>query len=158
MAMSNISLNNRIIAFGCDHAGFVLQQRLMDKLKGLGFTVINCGTHDESSVDYPDFAKQVVDKVLHRQAEKGVLVCGSGIGMCIAANRHRGIRAACCYDGGQAMTARQHNDINILCLGSRISDEDMAFDCLVAFLQTEFEGERHQRRLDKIDSAYAPSE
>lgn len=152
MMMPTVSPNSRVIAFGCDHAGFLLQQQLMEKVKSRGFDVIDCGTTDQSSVDYPDFAMQVVNKILHYQAEKGVLICGTGIGMNITANRYRGIRAACCCDVNQTVIARQHNDINVLCLGSRISDETVVFDCLMAFLQTDFDGGRHQQRLDKIDS------
>ena len=154
--MANTSSDHSTIAFGCDHAGFLLQKQLMNTVKSLGFNVIDCGTMDQSAVDYPDFAKQVIEKILHHQVEKGVLICGTGIGMCITANRQRGIRAACCYDRSQAISARQHNDINVLCLGSRINDEKVALDCLMAFLQTGFEGGRHQRRLSKIDSALEP--
>ncbi len=141
-----------VIAFGCDHAGFLLQQHLIKTIKNLGYQVVDCGTHGESSVDYPDFAQRVVDQVLSGQAEKGVLICGTGMGMCIAANRHRDIRAACCYDADQAMRARQHNNINILCLGSRLTHETTALECIRAFLKTDFDGGRHQTRLDKIDN------
>ncbi len=143
--------HNSIIAFGCDHAGYVLQQHLMKIIALHGYSGINCGTHDQQPADYPDFAKLVVEKILTNQADRGVLICGSGIGMAITANRHRGIRAACCYDKFQTLMARQHNDINILCLGSRITDEKVAVECLTAFLEIRFEGGRHQRRLDKID-------
>ena len=153
--MPSTSSTPRIIAFGCDHAGFLLQQQLIAKAKSHGFDVIDCGTTDQASVDYPDFAERVVDKILQHQAEKGVLICGTGIGMNIAANRHRGIRAACCYDVNQTVIARQHNDINVMCLGSRISDEAIAFDFLMAFFQTDFDGGRHQKRLDKIDNNVA---
>ncbi|RZI45202.1 ribose 5-phosphate isomerase B [Candidatus Finniella inopinata] len=149
--MSEVIGSTSVIVFGCDHAGFLLQQHLMEKVKAHGFHVIDCGTDDELSVDYPDFAERVAERILHQKAEKGILICGTGMGMAIAANRHRGIRAACCYDANQATIARQHNDINVLCLGSRLSDEAVAFECVMAFLKTDFDGGRHQRRLDKID-------
>jgi ribose 5-phosphate isomerase B len=140
-----------VIAFGCDHAGYSLQQHLMKKVEKHKYVVVDCGTTDQQAVDYPEFAERVVKKVLEGQADRGVLICGSGIGMSITANRHRGIRAACCYDASQAFTARQHNDINILCLGSRVTSEKVALECLMAFLETTFEGGRHQQRLNQID-------
>ena len=140
-----------VIAFGSDHAGFLLKKRLLNLVEKQKYVVIDCGTMDQHPVDYPDFAERVFQKVLNHQADRGVLICGTGIGMAMAANRHRGIRAACCYDVYQTLMARQHNDANVLCLGERVVDEKMAHQCLITFLQTEFEGGRHQRRLDKID-------
>jgi ribose 5-phosphate isomerase B len=140
-----------VIAFGCDHAGYALQQYLIKIVEAHKYVVVDCGTTDQQSVDYPEFAERVVKKVLEEHADRGVLICGTGIGMSITANRHRRIRAACCYDASQAFIARQHNDINILCLGGRITDEKTASECLMAFLETAFEGGRHQRRLDQID-------
>ena len=141
-----------VIAFGCDHAGYLLKNKLIDFAEKQKYVVVDCGTVDHHSVDYPDFAERVVKKVLEQQADRGVLICGTGIGMCMAANRHQGIRAACCYDAYQTFMARQHNNANILCLGARILDEKTAFECLITFLQTDFEAGRHQRRIDKIDT------
>lgn len=141
-----------VLAFGCDHAGYDLQNYLMKVMEEHQYVVIDCGTTDQQSVDYPIFADRVVKKILEGQADRGILICGTGIGMSITANRHPGIRAACCYDPSQAIIARQHNDLNILCLGSRLSNKEAALECLKAFLETPFEGGRHQQRLDQIDS------
>lgn len=140
------------LAFGCDHAGFQLQQFLINFSEGQNFNVINCGTMNQNSVDYPDFAKLVIDKIQLQQADRGILICGTGMGMCITANRLSSIRAACCYDKEQTIIARQHNNINVLCLGARLTDDQTALECFKAFLETDFEGGRHQKRLDKIDA------
>jgi len=138
--------------FGSDHAGFKLKQFLINKYKDLGATPFDCGTHTAERCDYPDFAKQVVDKVLSTPYGKGVLICGTGIGMSIAANRHRHIRAACCYKPEIAKVSRKHNDINILCLGERVMDFDVAWECLQKFLTTNFENGRHKERIARLDT------
>lgn len=139
------------LAFGCDHAGYFLHTFLIDFAKSSSFEVIDCGAFDQSSVDYPDYAKCVSKKVLEGAADFGVLICGTGIGMSIAANKQKGIRAALCVTEYEAMMARQHNDANILCLGARVIGEGLAKQCLLAFLKSEFLGGRHQDRIQKIE-------
>lgn len=139
------------LAFGCDHAGIILKPFLLDFVKGLGYTVMNLGTNTSDSVDYPDFSCLVVQAVTSKKADFGVLICGSGIGMSISANRNPLIRAALCHHEYDARVARAHNNANILCLGARTIGVDLAKACLQTFLTTPFEGGRHQKRLDKIN-------
>ena len=139
------------IAFGADHAGYPLHTFLIEFAKASSFEVIDCGAFDQSSVDYPDYAKCVSQKILEKVVDFGVLICGTGIGMSISANRHKGIRAALCVTEYEAMMARQHNDANILCLGARVVGEGLAKQCLLAFLKSEFLGGRHQDRIQKIE-------
>ena len=143
--------NPLTIAFGCDHAGYPLHTILMDFAKFSSYEVIDCGTFDQSSVDYPDYAKGVSKKVLDGEADFGVLICGTGIGMSIAANRHKGIRAALCVTEFEAIMARQHNDANILCLGGRVVGEGLPKQCLLTFLKSEFLSGRHLERIKKIE-------
>jgi len=145
------------LAFGCDHAGYEdppphHAPAIIAFLEGLGHTVDHVGTYGPDSVDYPDFAGKVVEKILNKSADLGVLLCGTGMGISIAANRHRGIRAAACVTEEMVRLARNHNNANILCLGSRISTIDECKNLIKLFLETEFsQGERHQRRIEKID-------
>lgn len=139
------------LAIGSDHAGHSLKEALKEWGKGRGFTFLDVGCDSMASVDYPDYAFQVVQLILSHQAKVGILVCGSGIGMSIAANRHQGIRAALCTSEFEARLSRQHNDANILCLGARVLGEAHAMACLEIFLTTPFEAGRHQERLCKID-------
>ncbi len=141
-----------VIAIGSDHAGYALKSKVSTWLKDAGYEVLDCGTNGTDSVDYPDFGAAVADAVAEGRAEKGVIVCGSGIGISIAANRNPGARAANCTSGLMARLARQHNDANILALGERLIGEEVARDCLNEFLNTPFEGGRHQRRIDKMSS------
>ncbi len=141
---------HNIIAIGADHAGFALKTTLIAELAGLGCQALDVGTADEESVDYPDFAKQVVAALKDGRAARGVLVCGSGIGMSIAANRDPEIRAALCHDVEGARLARQHNDANVLVLGARATSADVARQCLAVFLETDFEAGRHARRVAKL--------
>lgn len=138
------------IAIGADHAGFALKSRLARELSDMGYKVMDLGTVSEDSVDYPDFADAVAETVLAGRARSGILICGSGIGMSIAANRHRGIRAALCGDVESATLARRHNDANVLVLGGRRMDAEAAQACLRAFLSTPFDGGRHARRVAKL--------
>jgi len=138
------------IAIASDHAGVGLKSILTEDLEGLGFEVRDLGTQDEQSVDYPDVADALAEAIGAGGIERGVLICGSGIGISMAANRHRHIRAAPCHDALSARLARQHNDANVLALGARLIGTDTARDCLRTFLATEFEGGRHQRRVGKI--------
>ena len=143
-------LSKPAIALGADHAGFDLKELLKAELLVDGYTVLDLGTFSDSSVDYPDFGRAVADAVSDGRAPMGVVVCGTGIGISIAANRNLGVRAALCHSGLEARLARQHNDANVLALGSRIIGSEAAKDALNAFLTTEFEGGRHQGRVAKL--------
>jgi ribose 5-phosphate isomerase B len=143
------------IAIGADHAGFELKERLKQRLVELGHEVDDRGTHGTESTDYPDWGAAVADEVASGRAERGVLVCGTGIGMAIAANRRHGVRAAAVTDQYAARLARQHNDANVLALGSRLIAEPAAEELLRTFLETPFEGGRHQRRIAKLDGIEA---
>jgi ribose 5-phosphate isomerase B len=138
------------IALAADHAGFTLKDKLRDDLAERGYETVDLGTNDEASVDYPDFGRALGEAVAAGQADFGVLVCGTGIGISIAANRVSGVRAAVCHDVTTARLSRQHNDANVLALGARIVGSAVAHDCLHAFLETEFEGGRHARRTEKL--------
>jgi ribose 5-phosphate isomerase B len=138
------------IAIAADHGGFDLKSLLVAELKSLGFEALDLGTHGTQSVDYPDFAAALADAIHAGRAQRGVLVCGTGIGIAIAANRHRFIRAAVCHDATTARLARQHNDANVLALGGRVLGSEVAKDCLRAFLGTAFEGGRHVPRIAKL--------
>ncbi len=138
------------IAIAADHAGYALKAMLSGELERLGYGVLDLGTHGGDSVDYPDFAAAVARAIETGQAGRGVLVCGTGIGMGMAANRHRAVRAAVCHDVSSARLARLHNDANVLALGARLIGEQVAKDCLAAFLGTAFEGGRHARRVAKM--------
>lgn len=141
---------NKTIAIANDHAGVALKQALMAQVAALGFTPLNLGTDSADSVDYPDYGEAVAQAVLDGRAGRGIAICGSGIGISIAANRHKGIRAALCTTTEAATLARQHNDANVLCLGARLIGEAEAKACVKAFLTTDFEGGRHQRRVAKL--------
>jgi ribose 5-phosphate isomerase B len=141
----------KLIAIGSDHAGFDLKTKLAAELKSTGYQVIDLGTKDgTTSVDYPDFGKAVAEAVASGKADAGVAVCGTGIGISIAANRVPGVRAALCHDVTSARLCREHNDANVLALGQRLVGEVVAKDCLHTFLNTEFAGDRHVRRVQKL--------
>jgi ribose 5-phosphate isomerase B len=142
-----------IIAIGSDHAGLPLKQALLAALEAGGHLVLDAGTHGPESVDYPHFAQEVAAKVASGEARFGVLVCGSGIGMAIAANRHPAIRAVVVHSSTEARLTRAHNDANIACFGARTMGVEVALDSLAAFLATSFEGGRHERRIAKMSSA-----
>jgi ribose 5-phosphate isomerase B len=155
-AMSHAdSLPPLAVAFGADHAGAMLKDYLAATLRAEGFAVHDLGTHGTASVDYPDFAHRVAAAVLDGTVQLGVLVCGTGIGMSIAANRHLGIRCAVAHDVTSARLSRAHNNANVLALGARLLGETVALDCLRAFLATGFEGGRHVQRLDKLNPGQA---
>ncbi|MDD5083248.1 MAG: ribose 5-phosphate isomerase B [Dehalococcoidales bacterium] len=139
------------IAIGCDHRGFKLKQYVMELLVEDGHTYQDFGCHSAEAVDYPDIAREVGRAVASGDFEKGILICATGIGMCIAANKIKGIRAALCYDVFCATRARQHNDANILCLGAH-NRRSRIRAIVTAFLTQPFEGGRHQQRLDKISN------
>lgn len=141
-----------MIAVGSDHAGYELKNQLMEHLKNREYEVKDYGTYSEESCDYPDYAKQVANAVAGGEAEKGLLVCGTGIGMSIAANKVKGIRAAVLSDEFSAEATRSHNDANILCLGARVVDYTKAEKLLDIFLDTPFSAEeKHIRRISKIE-------
>lgn len=139
------------IAVGSDHGGFVLKGQITEYLKEKGYEVTDCGTYSTDSCDYPVYAKAVAKLVSSKEAEKGILVCGSGIGVSIAANKVKGVRAALCHEPYSAMLSRLHNDANVLCLGERITGRDLALDIVDRWLSTEYEGGRHQKRLDMLE-------
>lgn len=139
------------VVIGSDHAGLSLKPALIRALEARGADVEDVGTHTAASVDYPDFAHNVALRVAKGSARLGVLVCGSGVGMSIAANRHAGVRAVVCSEPYSARMARAHNDANVLCLGARVVGEGLAIDILDAFLGGAFEGGRHQGRVTKIE-------
>ena len=139
------------VAIGADHGGFDAKEKLVTYLKNKGYAVADMGTNSSESVDYPDFSEKVCQEILQQKADFGVLICGTGIGISIAANRHVGIRAALLYNDETAALARQHNNANIAVFGGRMmSVEDMK-KRLDIFLNTGFEGGRHLRRIEKID-------
>jgi len=138
------------VAIAADHAGFELKEVLKAELVSQGRKVLDLGTTGTQSVDYPDFAERLARALKEGQAQRGVLVCGTGIGISIAANRHRNVRAALCHDSVSARMARAHNDANVLALGARLIGTEVAKDCLRVFLDTPFEGGRHAARVAKL--------
>lgn len=138
------------VAIGCDHGGIDLKEAVIETLRGLHINVVDKGTHDRSSCDYPDFARAVAEAVTSGECERGVLICGTGIGMSIAANKVAGIRAALCNEIFSAKMTRAHNDANILCMGARVVGPGVAQEIVTAFFTGEFEGGRHSRRVEKI--------
>lgn len=138
------------IAIASDHAGFALKSVLKHELEALGYAPLDLGTNDTASVDYPDYADKLAQAIKAGKAVRGVLVCGTGIGISIAANRHQEIRAALCQDVTTARLSREHNDANVLVLGGRIVGEEVAKECLKAFLETAFAGGRHEGRVAKL--------
>jgi ribose 5-phosphate isomerase B len=138
------------IAVGADHAGYALKEELKRFLQKKGVEVVDVGTDSTESVDYPEFAGKVAQKVASGQVEQGLLCCGTGIGMSIAANKYSGVRAAAVVEPASARLAREHNDANVLCLGGRIVGIELARQILETWLGAKFQGGRHQRRLDLI--------
>ena len=139
------------VAIGCDHAGLTLKNAVIEHLKQRGFEINDCGTYDSASCHYPVFAQKVAEAVTSGAAEKGILVCGTGGGMSMAANKIKGIRAACVSDCFSAEATRAHNDANIVCFGQRVVGEGLAFKIVDTFLDTKFEGGRHQIRIDMVN-------
>lgn len=140
----------REIHIGCDHAGFDLKELLARNLTNLGFKITDHGTKSRESCDYPLIANDLC-KAVANDNSTGILICGTGIGMSMAANRHRDIRAALCTTELHARMARRHNNANVLCLGARITGEELAMAIVMAFLESNFEGGRHQRRIDELN-------
>ncbi len=138
------------IAIGADHAGFDYKTKISEMLKQKGFEIVDIGPYNNESVDYPDFAHPVAASVEKGEADFGILVCGSGNGMAMSANKHQGVRAAVCWNTELGALARQHNDANVLCLPGRFISNLEAANIVNAFFEADFEGGRHQRRVDKI--------
>lgn len=138
------------IILGCDHGGLEMKEAIHGMLKTLDMDATDVGTINEDSVDYPDFAAKVAGAVSSGEADRGIAVCGTGIGMSIVANKYPGVRAALCHDSYTARMSRLHNDANVLVLGGRVIGREVALEILKVWLATPFEGGRHQRRLDKI--------
>lgn len=139
------------VAFGADHAGFSLKQELVTCVKGLGHEVLDLGTNSPDPVDYPDYAEAVGCAVVEGRAERGILICGSGVGASVAANKIRGVRAGLCHDTYSAHQGVEHDDMNVLVLGARVIGPELAAELAAAFLHARFSGaERHRRRLEKI--------
>ena len=143
-------VTNVKIAVGSDHAGFELKQNIIEHLSDRNMNYVDFGTSCLDSVDYPDYAKKVAEEVNSNDLIMGILVCGSGQGMAMTANRFKNVRAAICHNSDVAKVTRQHNDANVLCLGSRFIDISEAIKCVDVFLSTDFEGERHLKRINKI--------
>lgn len=140
-----------IVALGCDHAGFLLKQAVQDEIVAEGHQVIDVGTSSTDPVDYPDFVEKLAGEITARRAERGVFVCGSGVGACIAANKLRGIYAGMCHDTYSAHQGVEHDEMNVLCLGSRVIGPALARELVRAFMNAKFSGEeRHVRRMGKI--------
>ncbi len=138
------------IIIAADHAGLDLKAQVAQRLMAKSFDVTDLGTHTKESVNYPDYANLVAAAVLAGKGEFGILICGSGIGMCMSANRHKGIRAALCWNAESAKLSRQHNDANIICLGARLISPETAMECVEVFLNTAFEGGRHLKRVEMM--------
>jgi ribose 5-phosphate isomerase B len=141
----------KTLAVGSDHAGLELKQALVKELEQRGYQLRDFGTHTGASCDYPDFAHALASAIEKGELEQGILVCGTGVGMSIAVNRHRGVRAVVCSEPFSARASRQHNDANVLCLGARVVGVGTALDIVHAFLGAEFEGGRHAGRVAKIE-------
>ena len=140
------------VAIGSDHAGFALKDELAEMLAALGYEVIDLGTYSEDRVDYPDFGAAVAKEVANGQADLGVCVCGSGLGIAMAANKIPGVRAAPLHDATTACLAREHNDANVACFGARLIDPETAKEALQVFCATDFEGGRHAPRVQKLNA------
>jgi ribose 5-phosphate isomerase B len=136
------------IAIGCDHGGFELKEEIVALLQQMGHDVVNLGTDSAVSVNYPDFAEAVCKQITDGGCERGILICGTGIGMSMAANRHREIRAALCHELFTARMSREHNDANVLCLGARVVGPGLALEIVKTWINTEFGGGRHLSRIE----------
>ena len=142
------------IAIACDHAGHDLKTILSRYLIDQGYDLLDLGTNNKEPVDYPDFAKSLANAILNGKVTRGVLICGSGIGISIAANRYLEIRAALVHDTLAAKLSREHNNANVIAFGGRMIRDELALKCLDIFLHTEFEGGRHARRVDKLSTGF----
>ena len=144
-------MSEKRIIIGCDHGGLNLKNKVVDHLKEIGYEVEDVGTYTPDSVDYPIYAKKVAHAVADGKYEKGIIICGTGIGVSIVANKVKGIRASLCGDTFSAKATRQHNNSNILCMGERVIGAGLALDIVDIWLTTEYEGGRHQKRIDMME-------
>jgi ribose 5-phosphate isomerase B len=143
------------LAIGADHGGFVLKQDIVSYLKQIAnIEVVDYGTSGPDSVDYPDFGRKVAEAVSNGSVDRGILICGTGIGMSMVANRYPRVRAALCHDHFTAQMSRLHNDANVLCMGERVIGRGVACDVVKTWLETDFEGGRHQKRVEKIEGIH----
>ena len=140
----------RKISISSDHAGFELKESIKKFLIKKKFLVLDLGPIDDRSVDYPDYAKKLAKNIISKKSDTGILVCGSGIGMAMSANRFKKIRAAVCYNAKSTKLSRSHNNANIIAIGSRLINKNLAFKLVMIFLKTKFDGGRHKRRINKI--------
>ena len=141
------------VAIGADHAGFELKALIIDHLAKAGHELVDVGTHGPEPVDYPDYARAVAEAILSGKTDRGILVCGSGVGACVTANKLAGIRAGLCHDTYSARQGVEHDDMNVLCLGARVIGPELALELVSTFLAARFSGEeRHRRRLAKIEA------
>ena len=143
-------MDTKTLAIGCDHAGFDLKEKVKSYLSAKGYTITDCGCNNADSVDYPDFAHPVANAIVDSKVAFGILICGSGNGISMSANKHQEIRAALCWMPEIAKMAKEHNNANILSLPARYVSDTEAFAIVDAYINAEFEGGRHQRRIDKI--------
>ncbi len=143
-------MENKNVLIGSDHAGYELKLQVIEHLKELGYTPIDVGNDSLESCDYPIFANRLCTRIKEGKAPLGILICGTGIGMSLVANKHKGIRAACCSDTFSARLTREHNDTNVLCFGARVVGMGLAFDIVDNFLNAEYQGGKHAKRVDMI--------
>ncbi|GAB4154627.1 MAG: hypothetical protein Fur0021_21370 [Candidatus Promineifilaceae bacterium] len=151
-AITTVSAGQQVVALGADHGGYGLKEQLKKTVAAAGYAVADCGTHSTEAVDYPDFAYVVARMVANGQAWRGIIVDGAGIGSCMAANKVPGVRAAMCYDQATAINSREHNNANVLTLGAGLIGPNLAQQIALVWLQTEFGGGRHARRVEKIEA------
>jgi ribose 5-phosphate isomerase B len=144
-------MNSKTIGIGSDHAGFYLKEQILKYLVDSGYLPVDFGCYSQDSVDYPDYAHLVANSISKGDLEFGILICGSGQGVCMTANKHNNVRASICWNSEISSLARQHNDSNIICLPARFLNYEQVIDILKTFLNTEFEGGRHSKRVSKID-------
>ena len=153
--MKNITTKLKV-AITSDHAGFDLKQRIRLNLEKLGFGILDLGPNNSEPVDYPDYGKAIANKIIQGDVDRGIALCGTGIGISISANRFLGVRAALCHDEKTAEQARKHNNANVLAIGARHINFEDAIKCVNTFLETDFEGERHIKRVEKLDREQKP--
>ena len=144
-------MENLKVAIGCDHGGYCLKQKIIDYLKSRDIDFKDYGIHSKEACDYPEIAHELAKGVASQEFNRGILICGTGIGMAITANKTKGVRAALCNDTYSARTSRAHNNANVLCLGERVVGEHLALDIVDMWLKSSFEGGRHKRRVDMIE-------
>lgn len=140
------------VAIACDHAGFELKNTLKNHLEKQGFLIDDLGTSSQESVDYPEYGFKIADNISKKKSDVGIAICGSGIGISIACNKNKDIRAALCFNEEMAQLSREHNDANIIALGARFIDTELAIKMVTKFLETDFQGGRHQKRVDKLNN------